>query len=190
VGRRRIRENSGNGPPERGLLMAILVSWVEKRALCYAGWAKAAETASAGPIPSCCWAKDVWTDGRNTGTCCPSYWPKHGTKWNIQPPDESNISVNWKQICSVCRSPTPGWQDIRHSISQNLGDRSLLPIHKIIMAEIQNKARTLETEQKLIILLNQPLPRGCAANGGGLASCIEEPFFRITKYRFHGRQPG
>jgi hypothetical protein len=52
------------------------------------------------------------------------------------------------------QSPTPGWQDIRHSISQNLGDRSLLPIHKIIMAEIQNKAKTLETEQKLIILLN------------------------------------
>lgn len=50
-------------------------------------------------------------------------------------------------------TPTPGWKQTLKTISHDPGGWDAQPIHKIIMAQIQAKARTLETEQKLVIPL-------------------------------------
>jgi hypothetical protein len=59
----------------------------------------------------------------------------------LQPPDESNISVNWKQICSVSRSPTPGWKIYAIQFLRTWVTGACCRFIKIIMAEIQNKAK-------------------------------------------------
>ncbi|MBC2713128.1 MAG: type VI secretion system-associated protein TagF [Desulfosarcina sp.] len=51
-------------------------------------------------------------------------------------------------------APNPGWKQTLKAISQDLSAYETQPIHKIIMAKIREKARTLEMEQKLIISLD------------------------------------
>jgi len=51
--------------------------------------------------------------------------------------------------------PAPAWKETLRSISPGFDSRQAEPIHKLVMDQIQAKARTLETEQKLTIPLDQ-----------------------------------
>jgi len=51
-------------------------------------------------------------------------------------------------------NPTPVWKETLRSISPDTNDQTAEPIHKLVMAQIQTKARTLATEQKLAIPLD------------------------------------
>ena len=51
-------------------------------------------------------------------------------------------------------APAAEWKKTLHAISQKPDDQQTLSIQKMIMAEIKAKARTLETEQRLIIPLD------------------------------------
>lgn len=51
-------------------------------------------------------------------------------------------------------TPKPGWKEILNGISHRLADQEDQFFRKIIMADISAKARTLETEKKLIIALD------------------------------------
>lgn len=52
-------------------------------------------------------------------------------------------------------APAADWNKTLHAISHELNDQQTLSIQKMIMAEIKAKARTLDTEQRLIIPLDQ-----------------------------------
>jgi len=51
-------------------------------------------------------------------------------------------------------TPAPGWKASLRMVSCDLSAREIEPINKIIMSEIREKARTLQTELKLIIPLD------------------------------------
>lgn len=54
-------------------------------------------------------------------------------------------------------APAAEWKSTLHSLSHDSDDQETLSLQKVIMAEIMAKARTLETEQRLIIPLDQRL---------------------------------
>jgi CubicO group peptidase (beta-lactamase class C family) len=93
------------------------------------------------------------------------HWEKH---WNLLP---FVLAAAWdKMEYSAARRmenigqmeadlqrlerPAPAWKESLRGIPQDPGTRDAQPLHKLIMAEIGAKARTLETEQKLIIPLD------------------------------------
>lgn len=51
--------------------------------------------------------------------------------------------------------PVPGWKEMLRTISHEANTDPSAPIHKIVMTEVQAKARTLETERKLTIPLDR-----------------------------------
>lgn len=104
------------------------------------------------------------------GEGCLDRWEKH---WNLLPfvlapawdKMEYSASRRMEHISQLeadlhrMQTPTPGWKETMKAIAHDLGEQETLPLHKIIMAEIQAKARTLRTEQQLVIPLD-PLGQG------------------------------
>lgn len=116
-------------------------------------------------------------------------WEKH---WNLLP---FVLAASWNKMeytaarrmehlsqleadLQRMQPPAPGWKETLNSVSQDLKRGNTLPIHKIIMAEIQNKARTLETEQKLVILLEK--------DGHGNSLQMAGAWYHALKNHFSG----
>lgn len=64
--------------------------------------------------------------------------------------DIGNLEADLQRM----ETPSPGWKTSLRMVSCDLSGQEIEPIKKIIMSEIREKARTLQTEQKLIVSLD------------------------------------
>ena len=87
------------------------------------------------------------------------------------------------------QTPTPGWKEAVKSLAPDLAELEAQPVHKIIMAEIQAKARTLESEQKLVIPLDQPEQGESQQMAGAWHQALKTHYPGIPSTVFMGGSP-
>lgn len=86
-------------------------------------------------------------------------------------------------------TPRPGWKEILRAHEQNLREPDALSIHKVIMSQIQAKARTLEAEQKLIIPLDSASPGDPLQLASAWHQALKNHFHDIPNAVFMGGSP-
>jgi type VI secretion system protein VasJ len=86
-------------------------------------------------------------------------------------------------------TPLPGWKKILSPLSAELNEKETEPINKIIMAEIREKVRTLQTEQKLIIPLNSGYPLDPLQMAGAWHQGLKSHFSAAPNTVFMGGSP-